>query len=79
MKFIKQKLKRCKDCICYRELGTLHYCVKTKKFIKDGIETDKNNLPLICFKKQKADKYIEKIVVYDRVTDSDIDMHIPKV
>ena len=77
MIFIKRKLKRCDDCIYIRTLGALHYCIRTKRFItvREGNGTT-GNLPLICFKKKKANKFINKIVEYDRVTDSDIDMHI---
>ena len=54
MRFTKIKLKRCKNCIYYRELGRLRYCVKTKYFKKDGDLELICPIPLMCFKKKRG-------------------------
>lgn len=50
MKFGKQKLKKCKDCIYYYNLGKLHFCTREAK-IKYGFPI-LAPLKLICFKKE---------------------------
>ena len=59
MKFAKTKLKRCKDCAYYKQLGNLHVCYYTKYMHPMDYEPGDyiygcviRSIPLICFKKK---------------------------
>lgn len=66
MKFKSFKLKRCKDCKYYRELGRLCFCVNGKDYRKYNLELI-HAIPLICFRKRRKknesnDKHTDETV-----------------
>ena len=57
MKFEKVKLKRCNNCVYYKQIGkSLCFCGNTKLAEKLGMKDSYGTIPLICFRKKVKDE-----------------------
>lgn len=53
MKFGKIKLRRCKNCKYYENIGNLHFCNNSKIYKYYGLKV-LHSIPLFCFRKEKT-------------------------